>query len=91
MLTKNPKEGYYERLRNHADVDTLVVKTCDRISNLRTLGGCEEAFRNKQIRETMEVLYPILRSPECGTNDRLNLARQLMLVEYEKNNWPVEF
>lgn len=91
MLTKNPKEGYYERLQNHADVDTLVVKVCDRISNLRTLGGCEEAFRNKQIKETMEVLYPVLQDPKCGPSQRLGNARILLLTEFERNNWPVNF
>lgn len=88
MLTKNPKEGYYDRLRNHADEDTLIVKACDRISNLRTLEGCEGNFRDKQIKETMLVLYPVLQRPDCP---RLDNARWLITREYQDHGWPVHF
>lgn len=90
MLTKGPKEGYYDRLHRYADANTLVVKTCDRISNLRTLGGCSPEFQQKQIKETSEVLLPILRDSRVSGDQRLGEARWLLLQEYEQNNWPLE-
>jgi (p)ppGpp synthase/HD superfamily hydrolase len=89
MLTKNPKSGYYDRLQQYADIDTLVVKACDRISNLRTLNSCDPAFREKQIKETMEVLLPVLQNPNCGRTPRLGDAIFLLLREFERNNWPI--
>jgi (p)ppGpp synthase/HD superfamily hydrolase len=32
----------------------LVVKGCDRLDNLRSLGDCTDEFRAKQLRETRE-------------------------------------
>lgn len=37
LLTKIPKEGYFERLK-YADPMTKFVKLCDRLDNLRSIG-----------------------------------------------------
>ena len=60
LLTKAPKEGYYERLYNHGNWKTWMVKGCDRLSNLRTMKDCTAEFQLKQKIETGSVILPIL-------------------------------
>lgn len=60
LLTKEPKEGYYERLVKHGDWKTWFVKGCDRLSNLRTLKDCSPEFQAKQRKETREVIRPLM-------------------------------
>jgi len=53
-LTKNPgdgKEAYLTRLRG-ADPYTVVVKMCDRLDNMRSLGETSVEFQRKQVAET---------------------------------------
>ena len=59
-LSKAPKEGYVERLR-HADWRTLLIKACDRLDNVRTLGLPEvpAEFRIKQVKETRDKYYAL--------------------------------
>ncbi len=58
LLTKDPKEGYVDRLLA-ADEDTVLVKLCDRLDNLRSLDGCDEAFQARQIMETRRDYMPL--------------------------------
>lgn len=60
LLTKAPKEGYYERLMKHGTWKTWFVKGCDRLSNLRTLKGCSPEFQAKQLAETRKVICPLM-------------------------------
>ena len=60
LLTKDPKEGYYERLVKHGNPKVWIVKGCDRLSNLRTLKDCPEEFKAKQYAETRRVIYPLM-------------------------------
>jgi GTP pyrophosphokinase len=60
LLTKAPKEGYVDRLRL-ADDETLLVKACDRLDNLRSLGETTQAFREKQLLETVQTYWPLFR------------------------------
>lgn len=60
LLTKDPKEGYYARLRRSGDWQALTIKGCDRLDNLRSLGGCTRAFKEKQIAETVREIYPLM-------------------------------
>ena len=60
LLTKEPKEGYYERLVKHGTWKTWFVKGCDRLSNLRTLDGCSPEFQAKQRKETKEVICSLM-------------------------------
>lgn len=57
LLTKDPKEGYVERLKSSPDA--LLVKACDRLDNLRSLEGADPAFQRKQCKETREVYLPL--------------------------------
>lgn len=61
LLSKNPKEGYHERLSDCLDWRVLAVKACDRLDNLRSLmvPGTSVEFQKKQIKETKEVYFPI--------------------------------
>lgn len=61
ILSKTPKQGYYERLRRFGDHDILLVKGADRLDNLRSLGQATREFADKQRRETQEVVLPIMR------------------------------
>lgn len=69
LMTKDPAEGYYDRLTKHGTWKTLFTKGCDRLSNLRTLRGCPRDFQVKQVVETREKIYPLMtllhaRAPE---------------------------
>lgn len=59
MLSKVPKEGYLERLTAYADWRVLVIKACDRLDNLRSLGGGTVEFQKKQVSETEEKYFPV--------------------------------
>lgn len=59
MLSKVPKEGYLERLTAYADWRVLVIKACDRLDNLRSLGSGTVEFQKKQVSETEEKYFPI--------------------------------
>jgi (p)ppGpp synthase/HD superfamily hydrolase len=60
LLTKDPKEGYYDRLVKHGNPRTWIVKGCDRLSNLRTLKDTSPEFQAKQYAETRKVIYPLM-------------------------------
>lgn len=59
LLTKDPKEGYLERISSHGSWRVLLVKLCDRLHNLRTLDGCESSKKEKQITETIQHYLPL--------------------------------
>ena len=59
MLSKMPKEGYLERLVAYADWRVLVIKACDRLDNLRSLGCASVEFQKKQITETEEKYFRV--------------------------------
>lgn len=59
MLSKVPKEGYLDRLKAYADWRVLVIKACDRLDNLRSLGHATVEFQKKQVSETEEKYFPL--------------------------------
>jgi guanosine-3',5'-bis(diphosphate) 3'-pyrophosphohydrolase len=59
LLSKVPKEGYAERLFHFGDWRATVIKACDRLDNLRSLGTASREFRAKQVNETRRVYYAI--------------------------------
>ena len=59
LLSKVPKQGYAERLFDFGDWRAMMVKACDRLDNLRSLGSASTEFRVKQVNETRKVYYPI--------------------------------
>ena len=62
-LTKKPKDGYAERLLTYGEWPELMVKLCDRLHNLRTMGeGTSPGWRKKQYLETRDVYIPIFEN-----------------------------
>lgn len=59
LISKVPKEGYVERLRRHADWQTLTAKLCDRYDNYGDLESTDEVFQRKQTVETRDVYLPL--------------------------------
>jgi GTP pyrophosphokinase len=59
LLSKVPKEGYLDRLKDFADWRVLMLKACDRLDNLRSLKAGSKEFQDKQIEETRVKYYPI--------------------------------
>lgn len=52
-VTKEPGKDYFKNLFR-GDYDVLLVKICDRLHNLRTLGTCRPEKIKKQLKETRE-------------------------------------
>lgn len=61
LLSKLPKEGYYERLQAHGNPNVWMVKVSDRIDNLRSMAGLDEEFKARQKKETHEKIFPLVR------------------------------
>ncbi len=59
-LTKEPKEGYLERLMLFGNTRVLTDKLIDRLHNVRTLDTCVPEKREKQIKETREKYFPLV-------------------------------
>ena len=59
-VTKNPKQGYYDRLIRFGEWPELLVKLCDQLHNLHNLGtGTTPEWRRKQCLETRDRYYPV--------------------------------
>jgi (p)ppGpp synthase/HD superfamily hydrolase len=61
VLSKIPKEGYVDRLRNCHNWKILAIKACDNLDNLRSLmvPGTTIEFQKKQIKEYKEKYLPL--------------------------------
>jgi GTP diphosphokinase / guanosine-3',5'-bis(diphosphate) 3'-diphosphatase len=59
LLTKDPKEGYLDRLIHFGEIRDWIVKLCDRLDNMRTLEGCPPEKRQKQVDETRKHYLPL--------------------------------
>lgn len=59
LLSKNPRAGYVERLSRYADWETLLIKACDNVSNLRSLNGLSPDFQSKQGRKAHDHYLPL--------------------------------
>lgn len=86
LLSKVPKEGYVERLRDHADWRTLAAKLCDRYDNFEDLASRPPEFQRKQTLETRDVYLPIF-DHLVGIAPEPYKAR--ILCETEKLGWMV--
>lgn len=58
LLSKVPVEGYLDRLST-AEPGVLLVKACDRLDNLRSLGPTPPEFQERQKKETREKYLPM--------------------------------
>ena len=61
LMSKKPKQGFHQRLLDHADYKVLMVKGADRLDNLRSFTQeTPRTFIEKQIKETRELYYPLM-------------------------------
>ena len=58
-VSKVPKAGFHERFARYSTWKMRWAKACDRLHNLRTLPPDDEAFRRKQVAETVSVYLPL--------------------------------
>ena len=78
LLSKVPKNGYAERLFYFGDWRAMMIKACDRLDNLRSLGVVPKEFRVKQLNETRKVYYSIFnRMVEITPSEHANAASYL--------------
>lgn len=88
-LSKVPKEGYMDRFWQCSDWRAYVIKACDRLDNLRSLGPATKEFQAKQVKETREKFYPLfdrmvdLTPPEYRS--RVQSLRDEVRAETERN------
>jgi guanosine-3',5'-bis(diphosphate) 3'-pyrophosphohydrolase len=61
LLSKLPKQGYYERLLKFGDENVATVKLADRIDNLSSMIQLDPMFQNRQREDTKEHIYPLFR------------------------------
>lgn len=60
-LSKDPKEGYVERLMLCSDWRVLALKGADRLDNLRSLRHGNKQFQEKQIEESIVKYLPVFQ------------------------------
>lgn len=82
VVSKIPAEGYTQRLAC-ADPDTIIVKGCDRLDNVRSLvcEGTTEDFVRKQITETRAKYIPLLQKVAVGNAAPYGTMAQTLITE----------
>lgn len=60
LLSKVPKENYYQRLLDLGNQKIWTIKGCDRLDNLRSLQAGSLEFQKKQIEDTRRNIFPML-------------------------------
>lgn len=61
-LSKVPKDGYHERLMKFGTWKEIIIKLCDRLHNLRSMGnGTTAQWRRKQYLETRAIYFPLFK------------------------------
>ena len=61
LLSKDPKEGYLDRMKAAQDWRVFVLKLCDRLDNVRSLHSASPEFQAKQLKETSEIYVPLFQ------------------------------
>ncbi len=75
LLSKLPKEGYYERLNKHGNSNVWIVKVSDRIDNLRSMSQLPAEFKNRQKLETFDKILPLIKNLQREGFDNTVIAR----------------
>jgi (p)ppGpp synthase/HD superfamily hydrolase len=101
LLSKNPKEGYHDRLSNCKNWKALALKACDRLDNLRSLmvEGTSKEFQIRQINETRDYYFELFDQllricPEMYKQNisfirdeiRRLVERYSAIIEFQNNN-----
>ena len=82
LLSKVPKEGYYERFMKFGTWEAMMVKMCDRLDNLRDIEGCSVEFIKKQVEDTQAHIYPLAGNllaivPDNQKSNAVRLANRI--------------
>jgi GTP pyrophosphokinase len=89
-LSKAPKEGYLERFYMCTDWRPYVIKACDRLDNLRSLGAASKEFRTKQVAETRDKYFDLFDRMLTLTPEeyapRIQRLRDLVRQETERQS-----
>lgn len=69
LLSKEPKEGYYDRLNRFGNWKAWAIKGSDRLDNLRSLSKTTREFQQRQLDETRKVIYPLMNRLVLSAED----------------------
>ena len=88
LMSKLVKDGFVDRLHEHADYKTLMVKVADRIDNLRSIKGSSATFIEKQVKETRAEYFDLAaamveRTPEAYRDRAQRIERLLFAATIE--------
>lgn len=96
FLSKTPSEGYVARFHLCTDWRPLVLKSCDRLDNMRSLSSGTLAFRQKQVTETREKYFPLfdrmvdMTPKETDVRQRVIRLRDMIRSETERQSTLLE-
>ncbi|MEA3249338.1 MAG: HD domain-containing protein [Patescibacteria group bacterium] len=100
MVTKDPKEGYEDRLRQCGEAGDWrpgLIKLCDRIDNMRHLDYLGREFQRKQGDETRDVYLPIFTEllkimPDEYRRGTRKVFEELceLVAKYETKSWELK-
>ena len=63
----------------------LVIKLCDRLSNVNDLDKCSESFRNKYIKETVTIIDYLIQNRSLSKT-HINIIKSIVNKLYELRN-----
>lgn len=78
LLSKLPKEGYYDRLMRFGNPAVWIIKCADRLDNLRSLEQTPVEFQEKQVVETTQKIYPIFIQLEKDSKSDLRIPGRIL-------------
>lgn len=71
------KTKYLEIKMKNMSSWALVIKLCDRLSNVNDLDKCSESFRNKYIKETIEIINYLIENRELSKT-HINIIKSII-------------
>ena len=86
LVSKMPKEGYYDRLFRFGDERVILAKLCDRLDNMRSLESAPVEFQEKQVLDTMKNIYPLCsKQHKLFTNEITYLSKKITILTNKYN------
>ena len=89
LLSKCPKEGYFQRLKSFGDERVFLIKGCDRLDNLNSMESVSREFVVKQLKETRNVYLPLWESLDNSEFRKLGLKIHIRMNEL-KNSFQIK-
>lgn len=79
------KTKYLEIKMKNMSSWALVIKLCDRLSNVNDLDKCSESFRNKYIKETVTIIDYLIQNRSLSKT-HINIIKSIVNKLYELRN-----